>query len=139
MRGLQRTALPGPARDPGELGAAGVGEAQGGGEGAGDLGQPLADQDDRAGPAQQFGGLPGLVLQATLLGQRAQPLGLGAGAAGSSAPPSLARPRERWSAIAKTLRLPARAALRSRRKTIGDSSSGSKPASSTAGACSSAR
>ena len=48
----------------------------------------------------------------------------------------LTEPGERNGAIVNTLVPTRRTALRSRRKTIGDSSSGSKPASSTAGACS---
>ena len=48
-----------------------------------------------------------------------------------SVPLSLSRPGDDRGAIAKTAVLAARTALRSRRKTIGDSSSGSKPTSST--------
>src|SRR5579875_793493 len=55
-------------------------------------------------------------------------------AVASSSPFSLASPRLASAAIENTVSPPRRAALRSRRKTIGDSSSGSKPASSTAGA-----
>ncbi len=51
-----------------------------------------------------------------------------------SSPPILARPAPANGASEKTLRPRLRQALRSRRKTIGDSSSGSNPASSTAGA-----
>ena len=53
-----------------------------------------------------------------------------------SLPDSLARPRVAKDAMDNTCRPRLRTALRSRRKTIGTSSSGSSPASSTAGACS---
>ena len=58
------------------------------------------------------------------------------GTAGRSGPPSLARPRDGVGRDGDLQPL-APTALRSRRKTIGDSSSGSKPTSSTAGAASS--
>lgn len=61
------------------------------------------------------------------------------GAAGSRVPPAFARPGVMCEASEKT-RIPRlRCALRSRRKTLGASSSDSKPTSSTAGAASSAR
>ncbi len=59
------------------------------------------------------------------------------GAAGSSVPPALVRPRVAWLASENTFWPCLRHALRSRRKTPGASSSASKPASSTAGAFSS--
>ena len=46
-------------------------------------------------------------------------------------PPSFSRPREARGATANTAVLFLRTALRSRRNTIGDSSSGSNPTSST--------
>ena len=58
------------------------------------------------------------------------------GTVASSLPDSLASPRLANGATAYTLSADLRTALRNRRKTMGDSSSGSKPASSTAGACS---
>ncbi len=59
------------------------------------------------------------------------------GSVATSVPSSLARPREANGATDQTAVRPRRVDLRIRRNTIGDSSSGSKPTSSTAGACSS--
>ena len=61
------------------------------------------------------------------------------GTDGMSVPSSLVRPRDERAATDQTCVCPSRVDLRSRRKTIGDSSSGSKPASSTAGAASRSR
>ena len=58
------------------------------------------------------------------------------GTVGSSVPAIFARPGEASAATENTLIAVLRDALRRRRKTIGDSSSGSNPASSTAGAAS---
>ena len=58
------------------------------------------------------------------------------GTVGSSVPETFSRPGEASAATENTVSPVLRAALRSRRNTIGDSSSGSNPASSTAGAAS---
>lgn len=88
---LHRAPLAGPARHPGELRPGRVGQAQRGGQAAGHLGEPLADQDHRAGAAQRVRAAPGVVGEDVVAGQCGQPLGLGAGGGGQQRAAQLAQ------------------------------------------------
>ena len=123
---LERAALTGPARHPGEPGAGGLDQPDDRGQRAGHRRQPLADQHHGAGA--------GSARQRRRLGvaqQRVEHLGLGAGrrrrAACRTASPGRGSRTARPTCTAR----PLRTALRSRRNRIGDSSSGSSPTSST--------
>ena len=147
--GLDRAALTRAARDPDE-------------PCAGRLGQPgRGRQRTRASASRSptrmmapgAARAPAADLHRTASAAAAPPCGAAAGRAGPAPPPprrpmarasspgtvasrspdSLASPRVANGAIAKTCRSYLRTAFRSRRKTMGDSSSGSNPASSTAG------
>ena len=116
--GFQRAALTGPARNPGQPGAGGVGETHRGRQRAGRRRQPLADQDHRTRQARAAS-----LTSARPSSAPASP----PGAVRISVPDILCRPRVANGATAAPAGRVLRAALRSRRKTIGDSSSGSKP------------
>ena len=133
--GLDGTALAGAAGHPGETRAGACGQAHGGGEGAGDRGQPLADEDD--GAARRSASVRSATSRRPGRSDGVEHLGLGAGRGRRPAGrPSLVSPRVAHGATETTSAPRLRTALRSRRKTIGDSSSGSRPARSTTGACS---
>ena len=114
--GLQRAPLAGSSRYPRQPRTGGPSQSACRGECSGRGGQPLADQDDRAGR-----------LQLRVVGQAVQRRGLAAGCRRDE-PCRASWSARGWrtvrSAITCTPFL--RTALRSRRKTIGDSSSGSK-------------
>ena len=98
---------------------------------AGDLGQPLAGEDDRTGlrAAPRSPGRPSVPSASARSDCASAP-----GSVVSTVADSFSAARVANGARSKTGRPRVRTARRSRRKTIGDSSSGSKPASSTAGA-----
>ena len=118
--GFQRAAVAGASRHPADPCAGRIGQSERRGVGAGRAGEALADQDDR--PRRQF------VVQA----RRARPPRRRARWRSACRPSSSAR-GWRTARSTVTFRPRLRKALRSRRKTIGDSSSGSKPASSDRG------
>ena len=127
--GLDRAALAGPARHPGEAGPGGLGEPDDGGQRAGDGGEPLADEDHHVVAGERVGGL--LDARVARCAGRRGPRPRCPGAVGSSAPTASPGRGSASGATACTVSEPRRTALRSRRKTIGDSSSGSRPTSST--------
>ena len=123
--GLQRAAFAGAPRDPRQPGTGGVGQSGCRRKRSGGGGQPLADQDDRARAGS------------CARRQAVQRGGLAAGR-GRDEPAAPSWSARGWRTVRSTItcRPCLRTALRSRRNTIGDSSSGSSPASSTAGAVS---
>ena len=118
--GLQRGPLTGPSRDPGDPRAGGVGQPRRRRIRTGTGGQPFPDEQDRSG--RQIG------VQRV---ERRRPRRRGPPSRAGR--PAWSGPRVAKGATAITRSPCLRTALRSRRNTIGDSSSGSSPASTHRG------